>query len=486
MRSLGRIFVSLSLFVTLFFAVDASVDKDHILRGESVTLKLSAEGEEAVFPKITQIGGFEIDSVSNSKSEITNKGKVYRFVSKYYTFTPLNDVEIPSYTIKVDGKEFKTKPIKISVKSPPSKSFDLEMYSDKKEVYVGEPLRLTIVFRKKIGVNLSDVSFNPPSFLGFWAKELQTSPKEIVGSFVVQKIEYVLFPQREGEIEIDRASLDITSLKRDKNDEYSYQREKKRIFSNSLKIDVKPLPLGVRLFGKFSLKANVDKRSVKAGEAVNLTIRVEGEGNIEDIDEFSLDIPFVTVYKERPKIVSDFRNGRYGGSFSEKFSLIAKKDFTIPSFSLAFFDKDRKERVVLKTEPIDINVTGGGAKESKIERFDRKREEDVDMKKLVLLSIGTFIIGVLIGFLLKGAVFRKKRTISSIQKRIKSAKDDKELLKILLPFVERSKEIEEIVFALEANVYNGGGYKVDRKRLVKNIDKYLKGSLKKEEFEELI
>ena len=52
--------------------------------------------------------------------------------------------------------------------------------------------------------------------------------------------------------------------------------------------------------------------------------------------------------------------------------------------------------------------------------------------------------------------------------------------------MDRSKEIEEIVFALEGNLYNGGNYKIDKKNLAKNIESYLKGKNQKEEFEELI
>ncbi len=482
-KILGEILFFL-LCLSSLYSAEAFLDKDHIIKGESVTLKLSVEGERATFPKITQIGGFDIESVSSSKSEIVKSGKIYRYISKYYTFTPLNDVSIPSFKISVDGKVEKTSPLNVKVKSIPSKDFDLEMYVNKKRAFVGEPILLSIIFRKRIGVSVQDIRFSPPSFVDFWAKELKTSPKEIVGSFVVQKLQYVIFPQKEGKLKISPTFLNIAVPVRSG---YSYYAKWKKIVSNSLTIDVKPLANGVNLYGKYSLFVDTDKKEVSSNKPVNLVIKITGEGNIEDISDFSLNIPNVTIYKKKPKILARYEKGDYRGSFIQNFSILSKKSFTIPPFTLSYFDKDKKEVVTLKSNPIKIKVINSKKEQdTKIVKSDIKKEDEVDMKKLILLSLSTFIIGILIGLLIQKERKKKKKALSSIQKRIKAAKSDKELLKVLLPFVERSKEIEEIVLALESNVYEGGGYKIDKKQLIKKIDSYLKGDRKKEEFEELI
>ncbi len=483
-KILGKISFVL-FFLSSLYSAEALLDKEHIIKGESVTLKLSAKGENAIFPKITQIGGFDVESVSSSKSEIVKKGKTYRYVSKYYTFTPLKDVLIPSFKIKVDGKVEKTSPISIKVKSISSKDFDLEMYVNKKSAFVGEPILLSIIFRKRIGVSVQDIRFSPPSFVDFWAKELKTSPKEIVGSFVVQKLQYVIFPQREGKLKISPAFLNIAVPVRSG---YSYYAKWKKIVSNPLAIEVKPLANGINLYGKYSLFVDTDKKKVSLNEPVNLMIKVTGEGNIEDISDFSLNIPNVTVYKKKPKILARYERGNYKGSFIQNFSILSKNSFIIPPFTLSYFDKDKKRVVTLKSNPIKIKVINSQTRkqDTKIVKSDIKKEDEVDMKKLILLSLSTFIIGILIGLLIQKERGKKKKSLSSIQKRIKAAKNDKELLKVLLPFVERSKEIEEIVLALESNVYEGGGYRIDKKQLIKKIDSYLKGDNKKEEFEELI
>ncbi len=485
MKILGKIYIFFILTSLLFGAV-ASLDKNHIIKGESVTLKISASGEKAVFPKIFKIGEFPIDSVSKSQSEIEKEGKIYRFVSKYYTFTPFKDIKIPSFTVMVDGKKEKTKPIWVKVKDVENRDFDLEMYADKKEAFVGEPIKISIVFRRRIGKSIQDIKFYPPSFENFWAKKLISTPKEIVGSFVSQTLQYAIFPQKSGTLEIKPASLDIAALKRDKEG-YSYITKWTKIVSNSLKIDVKPLGDNLKIYGKFNLSVKVDKKEIPSNTPVTLKIKIKGEGNIDDIDDFSLKIPKATVYKTSPKIVANYRDGKYEGFFSQNFTIVSKKSFMIPSLEFSYFDKDKKRRVTLKSDPVFIKVIGE-AKDRKVKviKADKAKEEEVDMKKVIIISLFTFIVGVLIGFLIKQSWRKPKKRLSSIQKRIKNAKDDKELLQVLLPFLGRSKEIEEIVLALESNVYNNGGYKIDKKQLIKKIDSYLKGEEKKEEFEELI
>ena len=497
MEIFGRNFLMILLFAVSLFAVEIKVNKEHILRGESVTLTITAEGENVKFPLIDKIGEYEIEAVSTSKNVITKNGKIFKTTSKYYTFTPLKSVIVPSFLVIVNGKKEFTKELKIDVKQDSvlgDKNFYLDMFINKKEAYVGEPLKLSIVFRKRIGVDIQDLDFKPPSFDDFWAKELIRPGKEITGSYVVQRIDYVLFPQRAGKLRVGSAVLNIGLPQRGEGifnmifNRISW----KKIYSDPISIDVKALPQGVKVFGKFSMDVKTDKKEIAPNEALNLTVSIEGEGNVEDIEPFSLKIPKAAVYTDEPLKKGYFNKGVYHGSFVQKFAVVANESFTIPSFSFSYFDKDKKRVQILKSDPIKVKVKGSSGKtdslslqKSFVEKKNRK--EGIDKTKFYIFSAIAFVMGVLIGFSLKNVKF-KKRTQKpiSLQKKIKEAKNDKELLETLLPYVDRSKEIEEIVFALEGNLYNGGNYKIDKKNLAKNIESYLKGKNQKEEFEELI
>ncbi len=498
MKNLGRA-VIVFFCVVFAFSAEVKVDKSHILKGESVTLTITAEGENVKFPALEKIGKYPVEAISVSKNAVTKNGKVFRSVSKYYTFTPLESMTVPSFTVVVNGKEEKTEPLKIEVKKESvngKKDFYLDMYVNKKEAYVGEPLKLTIVFRKKIGVDIQDLDFTPPPFENFWAKELVHPSKEITGSYVVQKIEYILFPQKDGKLYLSSAVLNIGLPQRGEGIfNMIFNRVAwRKIYSNPLYIDVKPLPKGVKVFGKFDMRVTVDKKEVSPNEAVNVEIEIKGEGNVEDIDPFKLKLKDAAVYTDEPVKRGRFENGRYLGEFKQKFAVVSDKSFKIPSFVFSYFDKNEKRVKSLRSEPILVKVRG--ALNNKEERISLQKAP-AERKELVFGNFSgfrfylfagiVFFMGFVIGYFVKNIKFRRNdKRVLPIEKKIKEAKNDKELLKALLPYVNRSKEIEEIVFALEGNLYNGGNYKIDKKSLSKNISKYLKGKNKKEEFEELI
>ena len=496
MKNLGKYLIIFLVLIKTVFAVEAKVDKEHIIKGESVTLTITAKGEKVKFPSISKIGDYKIEAVSVSNNIITKNGKLNKSVSKYYTFTPLKSLTIPSYEVIIDDHIQKTEPIKIDVKKENPSSmppFTLDMYIDKKNVYIGEPIHLTIIFRKKIGVDIQDIEFTPPSFENFWKKELRRTNKEITGSYVVQKIEYMLFAQKAGKLHINEAVLNIGLPARGEGIfNMIFNRIKwRKIFSNSLDVDVKPLPDNIKVYGKFSLDVKADKKEIKANSPVNLTISIKGEGNIDDIDSYKIDISNAAVYADKAVKKTFLQNKRYGGEFSQKFAIVSEEDFVIPSVSFSYFDKEKKRVITLKSEPINITVTGKRAKESpKLQKGEQKEIETKDVKmhseRFYILALVTFIMGLLIGFLIKNFKFQPKIKETSIQKKIKNAKNNKDLLKILLPYVDRSKEIKEIVFALESSLYNGGGYKIDKKTLIKNIDSYLNPSSKEDEFSQLL
>jgi hypothetical protein len=73
--------------------------------------------------------------------------------SKSYTFKPLKSLQIPAYTLIVDGVKQTTKPIKITYKKPTkTKAGDdyiLEAKVDKTTFFLGDTANLTITFKAK-------------------------------------------------------------------------------------------------------------------------------------------------------------------------------------------------------------------------------------------------------------------------------------------------------------------------------------------------
>ena len=482
------------LYTGLFASVSATVDKSEVVRGDSVTLSLSASGDDVKFPSISDIGGYSVDSSSRSQSITIINGKTSKTITNSYTFTPLKSITIPSYTIEVDGKKEVTKPIELKVlsaaKAGVNPDFSLRMIADKQEAFIGEPITLRIIFKQKRDVPVESIQFANPTFPNFWAKSDGKDKKEIVGDYVIHNITYVLIPQQAGNFTISPIKVAIAKRVQIR-DAFSFVLQRirwKNIFSNELRIKVKPLPNGVNVFGKYSIQADVDKEITKANKPVNLTLTIRGEGNIDDIDSFDLKVPNATVYKNKPKRDTYLENGVYKGKFTQKFALVGDNDFVIPPIKFTYFDKDEHKVKTIQTKPIKIKVTGGGNFQAmptthKLITSATAPKEKV-VKKIIYKEANPFekwiylVIGLFIGFLLSNLKYltkfgKKKSSEHPLSYEIRKAKNDKELLKILLPYVSKNKKIKEMVNKLEENIYMKKSHKIDKKTLSKEIKELL-------------
>ncbi|CAC9638326.1 hypothetical protein, partial [uncultured Gammaproteobacteria bacterium] len=102
----------------IFAFSSANVNQTWFYPGEVVVLTLNADSDKVVFPVISKIAGYSVLSTNNAKSiSIMNTKRMVQS-SKSYTFKPLKSLQIPAYTLIVDGVKQTTKPIKITYKKP--------------------------------------------------------------------------------------------------------------------------------------------------------------------------------------------------------------------------------------------------------------------------------------------------------------------------------------------------------------------------------
>ena len=501
-QTLGKIFLILLFLSSIALAgVKVTVNPPAVYKGDMVQLTITAEGDDIEFPQIAQVGDSPIMGTSSSQSVSIVNGDMSKTISKTYTFRATKSLKVPSFVVKVDGKEFKTKEQSISVVKPTvshrGQPFVLEMSLDKNVSYVGEPINLTLKFKSKLNAHADKIQLGEPKLENFWVKKSDEVSKTTEGDYIVQSLYYKLFPQKSGEYTIPAIEALVGKLQRQRRgmggffddpffSSMTQQLNWQKIYSNSLKVKVNPLPNGLELYGDYTIMARVDKKRVHANKPVNLTLTVQGKGNIDDVKKFDLDIANVIVYADEPKIRSGEQNGEYGGVLTQKIALIADQNFTIPSLSLEYFDKKSKSVKMVKTEPIDIEVIGGGAglkaqpsievsPTQKIE-VPKVTQSNVQTKvvtktedsylKYIFLGIG-FLLGVgamMLVNMLKKAKEAKKET--DMVRAIRKAKDDQALFNLLLPYSKKDKRISKALNLLEENIYKGGKNKIDKEELM--------------------
>jgi hypothetical protein len=493
-KILGNFIFLIVTASTLFATVTLKVDKLGFYRGDSVNITIKATGDDVKFPNIKDIAGYNIVGVANSSQTTIINSKVSHTKSRTYTIVPQNSFTIEPMKVIVDGKEEWTPKKEVKLLKPSSsakKGGDIvfELKADKTHLRVGESTTLKLILKKKAQVRADKILIGEFKNSNFWIKKLGDYNHYIDGEYEVYVYEYQITPQKAGTFIIDPIEVNIGKLTQDRIggfndpffDQFFQTMKYKKYFSNSLSFKVDPLPQNVEVFGDFEIFATVDKKEVEANKPVNLTIKILGEGNVEDIKKFSLNIPQAVIYSDEPKTKSYVENGKTYGEFLQKIAIIADSSYTIPSIEFKYFDKTKNRVVTKKTAPIKIKVKG----EKKLKETPKiitavkttpktKEKQQIVIKKedsyikYIYLVVG-FILGILAtlgGLKLKN--FSKKEE-TPIEKKIRKAKSDRELFDILLPFAS-NQDIKNILEKLEANIYNHDKNRIDKEEIIEILE----------------
>ncbi len=365
-------------------------------------------------------------------------------------------------------------------------AFDFYQKIDKREVYVGEPIVLTYIFKQRRDIELAEANFHASPFENFWAKRTKAVPNRIEDGYNIYTIHYLLYPQKSGNLRIGAGRMDIGILASQSRDFFKFQRAKWKTFTTkSTEVVVKPLPAGVKLYGDYTFDVVADKRVTNANEPVNLTITIRGQGNVDDIEDFTLDVADATVYADKAKRSFDLIDEKNVILFKQKFAIVSDRNFTIPSLSLTFFNGEVK---VLHSRIFPIEVKGSSAKapavhlEKKIIKEEKVSNKSLSKASIMIASALSFLLGIVLTvFFMFWKKSVKQASEKPIEKKIREAKGEKELLGLLLPYLHHSKKIENIIKELEANIYGNASYKIDTKSLSKAFSGYLTDANREED-----
>ncbi len=475
----------LILIISLYASVDLKVDKLGFYKGDTVNITISATGEDVEFPDIDQIGGYQIVGISNGSQTTIVNSKVSHTLTRTYTIVPQNTFTIEPLRVIVDGKAELTpkKEIKLLKPSASAKqggNFILELKADKTHLKVGESTTLKLVFKKKVDARVDKILVDEFKNSNFWIKRDPNYEKYLDGDYEVYVYKYKITPQKSGTFIIDPLKVTIGYLVQQQTggfndpffDQFFQTMRYKKVFSNSLTFKVDALPQNVEVYGDFNIFATVDKKEVLANKPVNLTIKILGEGNVEDIKKFDINLPDAVVYSDEPKTNPP-------REFTQKIAIISDKSYTIPSIKFKYFDKNLNKVVTKETKPIKIEVKGSPktthqdievAKPVKAKISTKTKvvqKEENSYLKYIYLVVG-LIAGSLITFFANN-LKRPKREPKPLEKKIRKAKTDKELYELLLPFANEN-EIKPILEKLEENIYHDKKNKIDKEDIVEILE----------------
>lgn len=343
--------------------------------------------------------------------------------------------------------------------------YSLKLQSTKKEVYVGEPFEVTLLFKQRRDAEPVDSEFTSPKFSGFWIKSESKPQKMQEGNYDITKIVYKVAAQRVGNLKVSAAKIRIATRVHTKNSEgLSVSKvQNTTYFSNELNIEANALVNGVDLVGDFSISARVEKSKVEVKEALHLTLEVLGEGNIEDISILTPSLLGVNVFEDEAVINAN--------KLTQKVTFVAENDFTIPPYVLSYLDIKSQKIKTIATQEITVKVKNAKAIQELILKEAGEETLDKTLSTQNFFSdfwIATaYIVGLLSGVLL---MIYKPWNLLAKEKRA-SVKKPKTLLWKLLPY-NSDKKVDDIINALERNIYLNNGEDIDKKVLKEIIEKY--------------
>ncbi len=497
MQNLGKVLlvITLSLQWVWSASVEATVSSTEVVSGNAVQLRIKAVGDDTQFPDIQMIDGHNVEGThsgsSSSYSYINGKMKSEHATTKTFTFIPTKNMTIPSYEIQIDGKGYKTQPIEIKmVKSNAlvgqnNDIFSLQMQASKTKVMVGESLMVTVYFSLKNGVRLSqEIQYIQPTFPGFIVADGGEQNAYIKGNYQVQEVKYILTAQEEGNLTVGPASAKIGLADRSRRDMFgmTFGTKWKQTASNSLEIEVLPKAKESDLVGDFTVDTTIDAQEVKANQPVNLTVKIEGKGSLENFEFPKYEIDGVTVYSDEAKVETSVVDGELYSTYRKSFAFISEEDFTIPARSFSMLTPKEHEIKELNVKSYDVIVKAAntassntnseqthGVVQTKIEEVPQTKEVIVE-KQVEVKSIAWWMLSV--AFVLGALFILVLKWVSSFKIRKSSPYKESEALKLLYAHMSEDTEVEEMVRKLYARKNGDATVQIDKKALKEMIERF--------------
>jgi hypothetical protein len=288
------------------------------------------------------------------------------------------------------GRTFATKPIEIEVvlrgnaeaAQPAQVDIFIRAHVDRQEVYVNQPVTLTVSFYRDPTVRIrNSLSYGAPDSEGFLVQPLPEPPasRQRIDStqYVVQSVRSIYVPLRSGDLTIGPARIDgsrIVSASRRRNSDSFASRSffgwpfgESRPFSlqtEPVSIHVRPLPEQTQPptftggVGAYSFEVLTPPEEAIVGDSITLTARIAGRGYIQGVGPPELpEVAGCKLYDPESTLNVDTVGGM-GGEKIFTYVLVPQQEglMTVPEFALSYFDPEREQYVTERNGPFTLQV----------------------------------------------------------------------------------------------------------------------------------
>lgn len=275
----------------------------------------------------------------------------------------------------------------------------MRLIVNKTRAVVGEGISATLKLYQRVNVaGFEDARF--PSFNGFWSQELQAPSniefkRENVGGEIFNTAvlrSWNLIPQKAGDVTIEPAELVCLVNVRaassssgsifDSFFQDSYRQVRKRVTTQPVTLHISALPAGAPAsfgggVGKFDMKAELTKDSLKTHDAASLKVTISGTGNLALLTAPKISFPpDFEVYDMK---ASDSGRSRV---FEYPFIPRSHGDFEIGPVEYSYYDISSGRYVTLSSGPLHLAVARGAELENAVPSGGQLLQNRRDVKDL--------------------------------------------------------------------------------------------------------
>ena len=390
--------------VRVFAQVDTSKD---IYVGENFVYNIIIDGENKPGQvNLTALAKYNPQSagnrdVSQTSINIVNGKTTQKIIKRYIMSYSLHaqqegQIRLPTVAVTLGGKTYQTNPVQLNILKPGmTDKLDLEVTLSEQRCYVGQPVILTVKFY--ISADIGDFQFNIPAFSNdaFYIDDPDVSNQQVkqfrlstgMSVFVTQSrithkgkdsillaFSKVLIPKYSGKIEIGASSVSanvVVGRARPRDSVFGdfgffgSRKQYKRFMVSSppqtltvLALPEEAKPTGFYgLVGRYMISASATPTNVNVGDPITLTIKIGGSKYLKPIQWPALEqIPELATNFKIPSQKSSpaIQNGLK--VFTQTIRANNDKIAAIPPIPLAYFDSGKGEYIIVKTEPIKLEI----------------------------------------------------------------------------------------------------------------------------------
>ncbi|HUS34966.1 MAG TPA: BatD family protein, partial [Verrucomicrobiae bacterium] len=371
-----------------FAAVSATLERDTIVVGDSVTLQIQIQDATPQSQPVFQPQpNLSIEYTGAGRQFTIVNGRSTALVTLGFTITATQPgaYTIPSITVQTDAGNFTTQPLRLNVTKDDaaaaagnSPAF-LRLNVTKTNIYVGEMIPIEI---KVYGLLIDELQVPVLKSEGFviGVQAQGVRSREQVGNNIynVYTFPTSISPAKAGALTLGPAEavmlIRVPLQNRRRGDIFeemlgSFQRKQITARSDTVAINVMPLPTQNRpqnfsgAVGNFQIQATAAPTNVSVGDPITLSIQIQGRGSLDSLKLPDFGWKDFTFYQPNTSVTNADRLGLQGTKYFDQVVIPQRAGIAaIPAIAFSFFDPEARayKTVTRPAIPITVKATGHG------------------------------------------------------------------------------------------------------------------------------